>query len=75
MHTKFLLENMKEPSTWMTKDNNVSFVCDCIWGMDWLMDLLTTYTHDSELNAITTAPSKPFPSLLSLHQPFPRNGF
>jgi hypothetical protein len=48
------------------------------------MDLLTTYTHDSELQAIT-APTlistiqkllaNPLSSLLCLHQPFPGNGF
>jgi hypothetical protein len=27
-------------------------VCDYGRGMDWRMDLLTTYTHDSELQAI-----------------------
>jgi hypothetical protein len=49
------------------------------------MDLLTTYTHDSELQAIniaaadlhnlqiTTALDKPFSSLFCL-QPFPGNG-
>jgi hypothetical protein len=43
-------------------------MCDCRRGLDWWMDLLTTYTHDSELQAvtapppITTAPAKPFPA-------------
>jgi hypothetical protein len=27
--------------------------CDCRWGMGWWIDLLTTYTHHSELQAIT----------------------
>jgi hypothetical protein len=51
------------------------------------MDLLTTYTPDSELQAIavpqlistikkiTAAPAKTFYSLMRLHQPFPGNGF
>jgi hypothetical protein len=50
------------------------------------MDLLTTYTHHSELQVfttplmistihITTAPPKPFSSLLCLQQLFPSNGF
>jgi hypothetical protein len=30
------------------------YVCDYRRGLDWWMDLLTTYTHDSELQAITT---------------------
>jgi hypothetical protein len=25
-------------------------------GLDWRIDLLTTYTHDSELQAVTTPP-------------------
>jgi hypothetical protein len=29
------------------------FECDYRWGLDWWMDLLTTYTHDLELQAIT----------------------
>jgi hypothetical protein len=29
------------------------FMCDYRRGMDWWMNLLTTYTHDSELQAIT----------------------
>jgi hypothetical protein len=55
-------------------------------GMDWWMDLLTTYTHHLELQVITalllihslpitTAPTKPFSSLLFLHQLFPSSGF
>jgi hypothetical protein len=50
------------------------------------MDLLTTYAHDSELQAITApplistihkSPQHPlsFTSLLCLHQPFSGNGF
>jgi hypothetical protein len=37
-------------------------------GFDWWMDLLTTYTHDSDLQAVTappinsTASAKPFPA-------------
>jgi hypothetical protein len=27
--------------------------CDCRWGLDWWMDLLTTCTHHSELQVIT----------------------
>jgi hypothetical protein len=38
------------------------------------MDLLTTYTHDSELQAIT-APLTTALSLLYIHQPFPGSGF
>jgi hypothetical protein len=56
---------------------------DYTWGLVWGMDLLTTYTHNSELQAvnsiaanlhnsqITTASAKPFSSLLCLYQPFP----
>jgi hypothetical protein len=55
--------------------------------LDSRTDSLTTYTQDSELEAITsstlnvhnsqitTAPAKPFSSLLCFHQPFPGNGF
>jgi hypothetical protein len=55
-------------------------------GFDWILDLLTTYTHDSELPEIT-APSlisaihksSQYPlsisSLLCLHEPFPGNGW
>jgi hypothetical protein len=50
------------------------------------MDLLTSYTHHSELQVTTAlslisalqiiaAPAKPFSSLLYLHQSFPGNGF
>jgi hypothetical protein len=50
------------------------------------MDLLTTYKHHAELQVIkaqslkstlyiTTAPAKPFSTLLFLHQPYPGNGF
>jgi hypothetical protein len=50
------------------------------------MDLLTTYRHHSELQAIMTlslistiqkSPQHPlsFSNLLYLHQPFPGNGF
>jgi hypothetical protein len=44
------------------------YECDCRRGLDWWLDLLTTYTHDSELQAITTPPlittahAKPFPA-------------
>jgi hypothetical protein len=31
-------------------------VCDCGRGFDWRMDLLTIYTHDSELQAIRAPP-------------------
>jgi hypothetical protein len=49
-------------------------------GLEWRMDLLTTYTHNSELQAITAPPListiyKGFSSLLCVHQPFPGNGF
>jgi hypothetical protein len=27
--------------------------CHCSWGMDWWVELLTTYTHHSELQVIT----------------------
>jgi hypothetical protein len=45
-------------------------MCDYRRGMDWRMDLLTNYTHDLELRALTalslvsTAPVKPTSSLL-----------
>jgi hypothetical protein len=49
------------------------------------LDLLTTYTHHSELQVITTLllistlykplHAKTFPSLVCLQQPFPSNGF
>jgi hypothetical protein len=50
----------------------VTCMSDYMWGLDWRVDLLTTYTHDWELQAvvvtplistiyrITTAPAKPF---------------
>jgi hypothetical protein len=56
-------------------------------GLDWWLDFLTIYTHDllsasnysstADLHnsQITTAPAKPFSSLLYSHQPFPVNGF
>jgi hypothetical protein len=28
------------------------YVCDYRWGMGWRIDLLTTYTHHSELQVI-----------------------
>jgi hypothetical protein len=31
-------------------------MCDYRRGLDWPMDLLTTYTHDSELQAIAAPP-------------------
>jgi hypothetical protein len=34
-------------------DCHVSRVCDYKWGMDWILDLLTTYTHHLELHVIT----------------------
>jgi hypothetical protein len=30
--------------------------CNCRWGLDWWFDLLTIYTLDSELQAITALP-------------------
>jgi hypothetical protein len=30
------------------------YVCDYRRGLDWSMYLLTTYTHDSELQVLTT---------------------
>jgi hypothetical protein len=55
-------------------------------GLNWILDLLTTYTHDSELQAITASPliatihKSPqhplnFYSLSCLRQSFPGNGF
>jgi hypothetical protein len=53
--------------------------------LDWILDLLTTYTRDSELQAINSAtvnlptihkpPQHSLDSLLRLRQPFPGNGF
>jgi hypothetical protein len=34
----------------------VTYMCDYRRGLDWWMDLLTTYTQDSELQAITEPP-------------------
>jgi hypothetical protein len=34
----------------------LSRFCDCRQGLDWWIDLFTTYTHDSELHAITAPP-------------------
>jgi hypothetical protein len=31
-------------------------VCDYRQGLDWWMDLLTTYTHNPQLQAVTVAP-------------------
>jgi hypothetical protein len=56
----------------------VTCMSDYRWILDWRMDLLTTYIHDWELQAIvatplistihkiTTAPAKPFPGDVSL---------
>jgi hypothetical protein len=33
-----------------------TYMCDYRRGLDWWMDLFTTYTHDSELKAITAPP-------------------
>jgi hypothetical protein len=50
---------------------HVYVVCDYRRGLHWWMDLLTTYTHNSELQAITApslistihkTPAKPFPA-------------
>jgi hypothetical protein len=41
---------------WSSLINIVMCMCDYRRGMDWWMDLLTTYTHDSELQAITAPP-------------------
>jgi hypothetical protein len=38
---------------YFTKYCHVFRDCDYRWGMDWWMSLLTTYTHDSELQVIT----------------------
>jgi hypothetical protein len=58
-------------------DHTVTCMCDYRQGLDWWMDLLTTYTHDSELQVITsptinlhssqitTATAKPFPGFIS----------
>jgi hypothetical protein len=54
--------------------------------LDWILDLLTTYTHNSELQVITVPSLSPhftnhhsthqvFSSLLCLYQPFPSDGF
>jgi hypothetical protein len=61
------------------------FECDYRQGLDWILDLLTTFTHDSWLHLII-APSPvstlnkalqhtKFVSLLCLHQLFHGNGF
>jgi hypothetical protein len=34
-------------------------MCDYRLGLDWWLDLLTAYTHDSELQAITASPLIP----------------
>jgi hypothetical protein len=36
--------------------NVVMCMCDCRRGLDWWLDLLTTYTHNSELQVITGPP-------------------
>jgi hypothetical protein len=52
----------------------------------WILDLVTTHTHNLDVQAITApplistihkSPQHPvsFSSLLCLHQPFPGNGF
>jgi hypothetical protein len=38
---------------YFTKYCHVFRDCDYRWGMDWWMNLLTTYKHDSELQVIT----------------------
>jgi hypothetical protein len=56
------------------------------WVLEWTLDLLATYTHNSEIQVITASPlistihKSPqhmlrVSSLLCLHQPFPGNGF
>jgi hypothetical protein len=32
------------------------FICDYRWDLEWWLDLLTTYTQDSKLQAITAPP-------------------
>jgi hypothetical protein len=58
--------------------------CDCRWGLDWWLDLLTTLTYNSWLR-LFIAPSListlyienvlSLFNLLCLHQLFPDNGF
>jgi hypothetical protein len=41
-------------------NNNVTiYVCDCRRDLDWWMDLLTTYTHNLELQVITALSLSP----------------
>jgi hypothetical protein len=65
---------------WMVEPGFIKLVCilsrsmcDYRRGMDWRKDLLTTYTHDSELQVITAPPQistlhKPSQHLLSVFQ-------
>jgi hypothetical protein len=57
---------------------------DGLWIGEWFManlyaPLRTTSNYSTTANLhnsqITTAPAKPFSSLVYLHQPFPSNGF
>jgi hypothetical protein len=50
-------------------------VCDYRRCMHWWMDLLTTYTDDSEVQVITALLLISTLSLLSLHESYPGNGF
>jgi hypothetical protein len=46
----------KQCNWWQMKKNFVTCMCDYRRGLDWWMNLLTTYTDDSELPAITAPP-------------------
>jgi hypothetical protein len=34
-------------------ENSEAFMCDYLRDLDWILDLLTTYTHHSKLQVIT----------------------
>jgi hypothetical protein len=39
-------------------------MCDYRRGLDWRMDLLSTYTHDSELQELQAIPAPPLISTI-----------
>jgi hypothetical protein len=54
IHFQTCVFNNQQKSSEYVKITEVTiYVCRYRWGMDWWMDLLTTYTHHSELQVIT----------------------
>jgi hypothetical protein len=55
MHVGFLSESQKERDHKEDLDLGIRRVCDYRRGTDWILDLLITYTHNSELQVITAS--------------------